>query len=88
MKRDGVIVGAAEFKAKCLGLLKAVETHRLGRVIVTRRGKPVAELRAAKTAPFDLWGAMRGCVSAAPGVDLAAPALDEPLDAEAGVIHR
>lgn len=55
---------------------------------MTRRGKPVAELVPPRTRVRSLWGAMRGSVEIAPGVDLTEPVLDEPLDAEAGILHR
>jgi prevent-host-death family protein len=38
-----ITIAAAEFKAKCLGLLSDVETKRES-VLVTKYGKPVAKL--------------------------------------------
>jgi PIN domain nuclease of toxin-antitoxin system len=42
----------------------------------------VAELTPPRTDVADPWGAHRGSVTVPPGVDLAAPNLDEALDAE------
>ena len=41
-------INATEFKAKCLGLFKDLEAHRYGKVVITRRGKPIAELTQAE----------------------------------------
>lgn len=82
-------VSASVFKARCLELFKALEARKLTRVTVTRRGKPVAELVPPRAAePVSLWGAHAGSVIVAPGVDLTEPVLDEPLDAELGILHR
>jgi prevent-host-death family protein len=42
------VVGATEFKARCLALLDEIE-QRGGSITVTRRGRPIAELRPVKT---------------------------------------
>jgi hypothetical protein len=81
-------VTATSFKAKCLAIFDELEGRKVDRVIVTRRGKPVAELRPAWVEVPELWGAHRGSVRVARGVDLTAPIFDEPLDAELGVLHR
>ncbi len=57
-------VGAAEFKAKCLALIEEMN-HSKVPIIVTNRGKPVAEMfpaRAADVAPQSLLGAMKSTV--------------------------
>ncbi len=66
----GKMIGAAEFKAHCLRILDEVE--RTGEpVTVTKRGRPVAELKPltkgsrAKT----LFGALKGSVTFAPDFD-------------------
>lgn len=81
-------LSASEFKAKCLAIFKDLAGRRLDRVIVTRRGRPVAELIPPRTEVVDPWGAHRGSVTVPPGVDLTASALEEALDAEAGILHR
>ncbi len=45
------IVGATEFKAKCLALLDEIEQHG-GPITITRRGLPVAVVGAAKKRPW------------------------------------
>jgi hypothetical protein len=85
---DVLRISASEFKARCLAIFKDLETRRVARVLVTRRGRPVAELTAPRTRLPTLWGAHRGSVEAAPGIDLTAPVLDEALDAADGVLHR
>jgi prevent-host-death family protein len=51
------IVKASEFKAKCLALIDEVAST--GRaVVVTKNGKPLADLvphRSAKKSPFGIW---------------------------------
>lgn len=86
--RDTLTIAATRFKATCLEVFRALETRKLRRVIVTRRGKPVAELIPPSTEPPDLWGALRGSVSVAPGVDLARPIAEESWDADEGRLHR
>ena len=42
-----LVIAATEFKAKCLALLDEIEEHG-GTITVTKRGRPVATLSAAK----------------------------------------
>lgn len=82
-------VSASVFKARCLELFKALEARKLTRVTVTRRGRPVAELVPPRTVePRPLWGCMKGTGHIPDGVDLTEPTVDEPLDAELGILHR
>lgn len=81
-------LSASECKAKCLAIFKDLAGRRLDRMVVTRRGHPVAELTPPRNEVADPWGAHRGSVTVAPGVDLTAPALEEALAAEAGILHR
>lgn len=41
------VITATEFKAKCLALLDEVDQHG-GTITVTKRGRPVAELKPSK----------------------------------------
>lgn len=41
------VIGATEFKAKCLALLDEIEEHG-GTITVTKRGRPVATVSPAK----------------------------------------
>ena len=81
-------ISASAFKARCLEIFKALETNQLTRVTVTRRGRPVAEVQPPSRVASTRWGCMSGTVRVAPGVDLTEPVLDEPLDAELGILHR
>lgn len=85
---DALRVNATEFKARCLAIFKDLEARRIRRVVVTRRGRPVAELTPPRTELPTLWGAHRGSVEVKPGIDLTAPVLDEPLEAAADALHR
>ena len=44
-----ITLPVSEFKAKCLQLLKDVETNG-DRIVITKRGRPVAEVGPAKNA--------------------------------------
>ncbi len=55
------VIKASEFKAKCLGIMDAVaETGRP--VVITKNGKPVAELRPYQPAGGSLLGVLQGKV--------------------------
>jgi len=80
-------ISATEFKATCLSLLDAVAARRIDAVSITKRGQVVAVLYpppAAADAAASLHGCLRGSVDIPDGIDLTAPVLDEPLDAEHG----
>jgi prevent-host-death family protein len=83
-------VNATEFKAKCLDLLDQVNSGRIARLEVTKRGKVVAVVtRPPATAAGDLHGFLRGSVIIPQDLDLTAPTGgDEPTDAELGILHR
>jgi antitoxin (DNA-binding transcriptional repressor) of toxin-antitoxin stability system len=85
---DVLEVSATAFKARCLSIFKDLEARRVTRVLVTRRGRAVAELIPPRTELPTLWGAHRGSVEVAPGIDLTAPVVDDALDAATGVLHR
>lgn len=69
-------IGVTAFKSKCLGLIDNVAQGKTGRVVLLKRNRPIAAIvpliENAKDS-FDLWGAMRGTVTVAPGVDLTEP---------------
>ncbi len=53
---------ASEFKAKCLKIMDEVaETGE--RVVITKRGKPVAELSQPRELRKSMFGAMRGMIT-------------------------
>lgn len=66
-------VPVTAFKAKCLDYIAQVSRGKVSRVVLTRRGKPVARLEAITSELPTIFGAMRGTVEVAPGVDLTAP---------------
>jgi prevent-host-death family protein len=67
-------MSAADFKAKCLDVLDQVAERREP-VVVTKRGKPVAQVVPLVARPKRLWGAMkneidvRGDIVGPPDVD-------------------
>jgi prevent-host-death family protein len=83
-------ISASEFKAKCLSLLDRLARRELDRVIITKRGKPVAIVEPPQQQADEvrnIHGFMRGSVIIADDVDLTAPVVDEPLTAEHGELH-
>jgi prevent-host-death family protein len=71
---------ASECKAKFLGVLDEVAaTHE--RVIVTKNGKPIAEIVPFVQKPKTLYGAMKGSI-------VSHGDLDEPLDIEWEVLKE
>jgi prevent-host-death family protein len=85
------IVSASEFKAKCLDILDRIRSKEWERVVVTKRGVPVA---LVVPPPADagevarLHGFLRGSVVVPPEIDLTAPVSEEAFAADEGVIHR
>jgi prevent-host-death family protein len=68
------IIKASEFKAKCLALMD--EVARTGeRIVITKNGKPVAELVAPNNRPGRVPGMMKGKIVIRG--DIMAPAADE-----------
>jgi prevent-host-death family protein len=85
------IVSASEFKAKCLDILDRIRSRELERVVVTKRGVPVAILvpPPAEAAEVGrLHGFLRGSVVIPPEIDLTAPIADEAFAADQDEIHR
>jgi antitoxin (DNA-binding transcriptional repressor) of toxin-antitoxin stability system len=85
------VLTVTEFKARCLEFFDRLSSHRLQKVTVTRRGKPVAVVSPPATQEADLralHGSMAGSVIIPPGFDLTAPVFDGELDAEKGILHR
>lgn len=77
-------VGVTAFKSKCLGLIDDVAQGKTGRVLLLKHNRPVAAIVPVPDKPSDeqdLWGAMRGTVTIAPGVNLTEPT-GEVWDAE------
>ena len=62
MKKRELIVGAAEFKAKCLELIDEVHDHKRNSIVITKRGKPYARLVPAEASNEPFIGCMQGTV--------------------------
>jgi prevent-host-death family protein len=88
---EEVQIGATEFKNSCLELLDRVAARDIKKLVITKRGRPVAVLTPPATdeeAVRSMFGFMRGSVVVPEGFDLTAPVMDEPLSAERGVLHE
>ncbi len=77
------VLGVTAFKPKCLELIERVANGRLERVVLTKRGRPVAAVVPVPAEPSELWGALADLMEPVPGVDLTAPT-GERWDAEGG----
>lgn len=83
-------LSATEFKATCLDVLDRVGDGSIERVVVTKRGKPVAALVPVEPQPVSagsLHGFLRHSVEIPDGVDLTAPVTVDELLAEHGTLH-
>ncbi len=84
-------ISASDFKATCLDIIKQLGDGTLERVVITRRGKPVAVLTPPVShadSVRNLHGFMRGSVAFPEESDATQPALDDRFDAEDGILHR
>jgi hypothetical protein len=91
MARAELTISASEFKAKCLELLDRVGSRKLKRIVVMKRGRPVAILsppEGKRATAEAIYGSMPGSVIVPAGLDLAAPVLDEPVFAAKGRLHE
>ena len=88
MSDEVLTISATEFKAKCLAIFDQLEGRKLSRVVVTRRGKPVAELVPPPAGVPSLRGSLKGTVTFVPGVDLTEPVFDGTIDAEQGILYN
>ena len=77
-------IGVTAFKSQCLGLIDNVAQGKTERVVLLKHKRPIAAIvpiRSEEEDLVDLWGAMRGTVTVAPGVDLT-DSTGEAWDAE------
>jgi antitoxin (DNA-binding transcriptional repressor) of toxin-antitoxin stability system len=65
-------IGVTAFKGQCLALIEEVAQGKTRRVVLLKHNRPVAAIVPIEQEPVELWGAMRGSVRVAPGVDLTA----------------
>lgn len=64
-------VGVTAFKARCLGLIDEVVQGKTDRIVLLKHNRPVAAVVPIhQDFEDDLWGAMYGTVTVAPGIDL------------------
>ena len=74
MKVAEATVGVTEFKPRSLELIENVASGKLARVVLTKRGKPVAALVPLSRGGFaSLHGALRHMMRPVPGVDITEP---------------
>lgn len=55
-------VPAGEFKAKCLKLMEEVNMKHI-KIVITKRGNPIAKLVPIDDTPTNLFGCMKGSVT-------------------------
>jgi prevent-host-death family protein len=72
-KRNETAISVTAFKGQCLALIDAVARGKASRVVLTRRGHPVAALVPYQQSLPELWGALRGTVTVPPDTDLTRP---------------
>ena len=91
MQHQTLEIAASEFKAKCLDLMDQLAARKLDRIVVTKRGRPVAVLTPPPT-PEEIadafFGFMKGSVGAPEDFDFTAPVLDEPINAAEGRLYE
>ena len=91
MQQQTLEIAASEFKAKCLDLMDQLAARKLDRIVVTKRGRPVAVLTPPPT-PEEvvegLFGCLKGRLVAPADFDFTAPVLDEPLNAAEGRLYE
>ena len=81
-------ITASEFQAGFRDLLDQLASHRVDRLVITDGGKAVAVLTAPQSEWTELYGCLKGRTVVPEGVDLTAPVLDEPLNADEGRLHE
>jgi prevent-host-death family protein len=81
-REHDTVIGVTAFKAKCLALIEDVARGKRRRLVITKRGRPLAAVVPLGEEPTELWGAMRGTVSVPPGTDITEPT-GEAWDANA-----
>ena len=66
-------IGVTAFKSRCLAAIDDVAQGKTRRLVLLKHNRPVAAIVPLDAALADLWGALRGTVTVAPGTDLATP---------------
>jgi prevent-host-death family protein len=79
MPTDEASIGVTAFKSQCLGLIDDVAQGKTSRIILLKHNRPVAVIVPIEPENENLntldglWGAMRGMLTVAPGVDITEP---------------
>lgn len=84
-------IGASEFKAKCLDVLRRLRERRLTRVTITHKGAPVAVLTPPAVTEAEArsaFGCMAGTVHIPDDIDLTEPVFEGETDAEKGILYN
>ena len=68
-----VTLGVTAFKPRSLELIELVAAGKPSRVVLTKRGRPVAALVPLRDQPDDLRGALADIMEPVRGVDLTEP---------------
>jgi Phd_YefM. len=89
--QDARHISASEFKATCLDLLDQIAEGRIERIVITKRGRPVATVTAP--VPDDeeiagIFGFLKERTALPPDLDLTAPVADALPSAASGLLHR
>ncbi|MGH6916985.1 MAG: type II toxin-antitoxin system Phd/YefM family antitoxin [Geminicoccaceae bacterium] len=68
-----VRLGVTAFKPRSLDLIERVASGKLSRVVLTKRGRPVAALVPLGDQADDLWGALAAMMEPLEDIDLTEP---------------
>jgi antitoxin (DNA-binding transcriptional repressor) of toxin-antitoxin stability system len=76
---DEASIGVTAFKSQCLGLIDDIATGKTKRIVLLKHNRAIAAIVPIEDEDENLntldglWGAMRGVLTVAPGVDLTEP---------------
>ena len=76
-------IAVSAFKPRSLALIERVASGKVARLVLTKRGRPVAALVPVQAHPVELWGALRDLMEPVADTDLTAP-VEETWAAEHG----
>ena len=89
--REGQTLVSFIWPAQNPELMQSLAARKLTRIVVTKRGRPVAILSPPPTpeeVADGLFGCLKGQMIAPEGFDFTAPVLDEPLNAAEGRLYE
>ena len=69
----GETIAVSAFKPRSPELIERVASGKVARLVLTKRGRPVAVLLPVHERPVEPWGALRGLMELVAEVDLTAP---------------